>query len=352
MKNKKQKTRVLMLPPIPWKNPAMETREGGGDQAQLISSLYEHGVVVDIIDPYGKPVNPLAGKGTFLQAIDFIRAIKVLLMKRDYDLIVSVFQAGAIPLLALRRAFAYKVPIAIWDMNLEPTWRLGQASMRYVLPRISGAFTLTSLQKKYIEETWGYNNKLFTISHYVDDHFYKNKRISEVGKYVMSIGNDGGRDYETLIKASKNIGAEVIIRTNNALPELTENVTVIREKLSFTALRDLYSGSRYVVVPLKHTMNPSGVSAVLEAAAMGKPVIVSESSAINDFLRPNHTCLTVPPRDVTALSAAMHRLDTDDALCARLGDNARQMVEQEYSVDVFAARFAKIIRIIQSKCEK
>jgi rhamnosyl/mannosyltransferase len=71
-----------------------------------------------------------------------------------------------------------------------------------------------------------------------------------------------------------------------------------------------------------------------EAMACGKPTIVCElGNGVNYLNRDGVTSLTVPPRDVDALAAAIDLLATDDALRARLGAAANTWVRNEFGVD-------------------
>ncbi|MEJ2629710.1 MAG: glycosyltransferase family 4 protein [Acidihalobacter sp.] len=334
--------RVLMMPPIAWNTdhrPGVEP-----DPLRLFEALRCLGIDVDVLNPGQRPWNPFSGHGTFLQALDPLRALRVMLKGRHYDYVISVFQAGAVPLALLRGLFGYRVPIGLWDMNLEPDWRLGQWAMGFVAPRLQLLLTLTEVQRRYIEQTWA-SSSTEVISHYVDEQFYTPGVPPALDGYALSVGNDVGRDYAVLLDACGNGGGrEVVIRTNLALDEAPRRVRVVRERLPYTELRELYRGARYVIVPLKPTLNPSGVSAILEAAAMGRPAIVTDVEASRAFVCADETALVVPQGDSAALAAAMSRLDADDELCRSLGENARRLVEREYSVDAFASRFAAALR--------
>lgn len=70
---------------------------------------------------------------------------------------------------------------------------------------------------------------------------------------------------------------------------------------------------------------------ILEAMAQRVPVIASAVSAIPEIIIPEQTGLLVPPRDVSALAAAMSRLAADRALRAYMGLLAAARVETAFS---------------------
>jgi glycosyltransferase involved in cell wall biosynthesis len=63
--------------------------------------------------------------------------------------------------------------------------------------------------------------------------------------------------------------------------------------------------------------------ALLEAAATGRPLIVSDVPGCRHFVRHEREGLIVPAGDAAALAAAIERLVTDRVLARRLGANAR-----------------------------
>lgn len=71
---------------------------------------------------------------------------------------------------------------------------------------------------------------------------------------------------------------------------------------------------------------------LLEALALGIPVITTAVSAIHELIEHEHTGLTVPEKDAAALAAAIVRLIEDHKLYAHLSWHGRQKVEQ-FNID-------------------
>ena len=101
---------------------------------------------------------------------------------------------------------------------------------------------------------------------------------------------------------------------------------------------------QFVVVPLHETLNASGVSTILEAADMGRALIVSDNPAIRDFIVPDVTCLVVPCGDAAAMQRAVTRLRHEPETCMHLGNQARRFVEQNCAQPVFNQRLASLLR--------
>jgi glycogen(starch) synthase len=100
--------------------------------------------------------------------------------------------------------------------------------------------------------------------------------------------------------------------------------------VSHDKLGPLYDRAAVVAVP-SHREGFGVVCA--EAMAHGRPVVAGAVGGLLDLVVHEETGLLVPPRDVEALRAALHRLLDDDELRARLGANARKRAEEKLSWD-------------------
>jgi len=112
----------------------------------------------------------------------------------------------------------------------------------------------------------------------------------------------------------------------------------------------LYAAMNLVVLPSHREGMPT---VLMEAAAMGRPVVATNIRGCHDVVVDGETGLLVHPADIEALSAAVLRLLRDGGLRQRMGAAARrraeehfderrvfQQVEAEYQV-LFASRGLK-----------
>ncbi|MBI4342081.1 MAG: lipopolysaccharide heptosyltransferase II [Candidatus Omnitrophica bacterium] len=77
---------------------------------------------------------------------------------------------------------------------------------------------------------------------------------------------------------------------------------------------------------------------VIEAQAVGRPVIASRIGGMADLVEPERTGLLVPPNDPQALAEAIERMITDEALRHRCVAAARRRVETEWTLDRMVER--------------
>jgi glycosyltransferase involved in cell wall biosynthesis len=220
--------------------------------------------------------------------------------------------------------------------------------------------------------------RLALIPYQVDTTFWRPMANTDEERLICSAGLEF-RDYPTLVRAVDGLDAKVIIgaashwskRRNTANDViLPDNVEV--SGFDYQALRRLYASSSIVVVPLKDIDFQAGVTTILEAMAMGKPVVVTQSLGQTDVVedrrsatrglstraRPRSlvrelaeqaglavepTGFYVPPEDPLALRRAIvYLLDRPDVR-AQLGVAGRRTVERFITVDQFADRMAQLI---------
>ncbi len=220
-------------------------------------------------------------------------------------------------------------------------------------------------------------DQLALIPYQVDADFWSPQAMAQE-RMICSAGLEF-RDYPTLVQAVQGLDVEVVIgaashwskrRNTAAAPALPANVHVSR--FDYAALRSLYARSSIVVVPLDDIDFQAGVTTILEAMAMGKPVIVTHTLGQTDVIEDRRaatrgaqprvrppslmrsfaelagvalepTGFYVPPEDPAALRRAIaYLLDHPDE-SRRLGAAGRQTVERLLTVDHFAARMRHLV---------
>jgi glycosyltransferase involved in cell wall biosynthesis len=95
-------------------------------------------------------------------------------------------------------------------------------------------------------------------------------------------------------------------------------------------LERLYARAAVVVCPSRR--EGFGV-ACLEAMAHGRPVVATDVGGLRDLVVDGETGLIVPPRDPTALRAALEQLLADPKLRQRLGAAGRERARARFSWD-------------------
>jgi rhamnosyl/mannosyltransferase len=151
------------------------------------------------------------------------------------------------------------------------------------------------------------------------------------------------KGFEYLVRAMKDVPGHLVIVGDGPLREkLYEEAAQNDVRERFTILTDVedvipyYYASDVFVLPSIARSEAFGL-VQLEAMACGRPVVNTQLDTGVPFVsRHEETGLTVPPMNVAALSQAINRLLSDQALKARLGENGRARVTQRFSVETMA----------------
>lgn len=94
-------------------------------------------------------------------------------------------------------------------------------------------------------------------------------------------------------------------------------------------IAELYAASHIAVLPSYREGLPKSL---IEAAACGRAVVTTDVPGCRDAIDPGETGILVPPRDATALAAAIARLVMDANLRDRMGVASRALAEREFSL--------------------
>jgi glycosyltransferase involved in cell wall biosynthesis len=207
-----------------------------------------------------------------------------------------------------------------------------------------------SNRERLLAQTGFASERVHTAALGVDESFFA-PRGGEPGDYVLAVGFDGGRDYATFAEAIRGLAYRTIIVArprNLAGISLPRNTEVLHDP-SFVELRDLYARARCVVIPTKHEEYPfggdtSGITSLLEAMAMAKPVIVSERRTLRDYVVDGESARIVPVADPARLRDAIRETFDDRALREGLGEAALQTVRRRHTTRHLAERIAAILR--------
>ena len=94
----------------------------------------------------------------------------------------------------------------------------------------------------------------------------------------------------------------------------------------------LISASSIVCLP---TTYGEGIPRILiESCACGRPVVTTDVSGCNEFVKDGYNGLLVPPNDTSALVEALTRLAKSASLRREMGVNGRTLVANEYTKEI------------------
>ncbi len=81
---------------------------------------------------------------------------------------------------------------------------------------------------------------------------------------------------------------------------------------------------------------------LIEAAALGKPIVATDVDGSREILSNGETGLLVPAADPPALASAVNRLLDDPDLASRLASRAKETIPSRYSLEAMIAAYADL----------
>ena len=182
----------------------------------------------------------------------------------------------------------------------------------------------------------------FSCLHYgIDSEFYKNAfgKSNAESKNVLAIGRDTGRDFGVLAEAIRDTEAFLYLVTlPYLLPDFVKDMpnVQVKERLSYQELTELYQESAISVVPLKGALTyPSGIRAVMEAMAIGKPVIATYTLVLAEYFSDGQDIILVKAKSVSEMTEAINTLLSDKSLRTNLVKSSYKRLSEEFTVEQY-----------------
>lgn len=329
----------------------------------------------------------LLGKGLGIAAVQALLAFR---RRHQYDVILTDGEHIGLPLALLLKLSRARTP------HVTIGHRLSAAKKRpfFVLPwpRVQTHLHAVVLHSRYQYElairALGFKpEQLALLPYQVDPDFWRPQPAVAEERLVASAGLEF-RDYPTLFRAVEGLDTQVVVaaasnwskRRNTALG-VARPANVSVQSLDYHALRALFARAALVAVPVDDVDFQAGVTTVLEAMAMAKPVVVTHSYGQTDVIEDRRSVTRgaqerarpisllrnvaekeeveidpngfyVPPHDPEALRRAIVYLLDHPEDRARLGAAGRRAVERLMTVDHFAERIAQVIDVVVARARE
>ena len=268
---------------------------------------------------------------------------------RQADVIITIVDSCGLPIAMLKYLGLVKTPMIYISQGLTDRVNAlpSRSTSRRWIRRIYGRFLRSAERILALGE--GAIDPLATtfqlspttpicLPFGVDAHFWSPSLESDTEDYILSVGSDPARDYETLLNASTGEHLKIVTRLSIPREHLNGRIEVGSD-FDDVELRELYRRARVVVIPIKDVEQPSGQSATLQAMACGKAVILTRTRGLWESTQMRHldNCYLVEPYDADGLRQAILYFGERKDEAVRIGGNARRLVEERYNSRRFTA---------------
>ncbi len=318
----------------------------------------------------GRLLAKIAGKGSALAWLAFQR-------RSQHKIFYCDSENNGLLLAGLFKLSRTKKPLIMIGHWITPSKKA--FLFRRLKSNITRLLLHSSTQYEKAQAQLGFSaQSLQLIPYQVDTEFWHPAQAhpaSTERPYICTAGLEF-RDYPTLIEAVRDLDIDLKIGAASHWSKrkdstLSQNVSprVEIRSYNYTELRDLYAGSKFVVVPLYDVDFQAGITLILEAMAMGKAVITTRSEGQGDTvidrrlttrhgpLRPTTgsfanlygapelepTGFYVSCENAQELHRAIQHLLDHPQKALEMGQAGRQAVEKLMSVELFASRIQEVV---------
>lgn len=204
--------------------------------------------------------------------------------------------------------------------------RLKFAVMRFLFFSVHKAVCSARMEVNYYQNVfqWPHGKAVFVPILTAREHL--DHATEDTDGFIFA-GGRVYRDYHTLAEALANTPYRAVVVADREVPVLQDHPNI--KPLFRIPLEDfnsLLSRSRIVIVPLEDKPFSIGQTVILQAMALGKPVIATKTAATVDYIDHLESGMLVKPNDPIGLRKAIDQLMCDEQLRVRLATNGKDRV--------------------------
>ncbi|WP_430408247.1 glycosyltransferase family 4 protein [Gordonia amicalis] len=212
---------------------------------------------------------------------------------------------------------------------------------------MDGFWCLSSAQVEACEELLGPGIPVSYLRFGVDDKFFGPEEYSD-SAVLVSFGNDRDRDWETYWSAAEVIArsrrsARVVGQGRRRDQSGSPDRVLSLGRITHADVRDWYRQSAVVGVATRPNLHASGMTVALEGMATGRPVVITRTPGIEDYVVDGVTGRLVDPGDHVAFAEAVIDYMNDPDLARCHGENGRRRVSEHFNTRSMCMRLAEIV---------
>lgn len=285
---------------------------------------------------------------------------EIISIRTDILILTDFFTSEFITSLNIPKIFVIHNPLINFQDNAVKKYIKSKIEHR-TFNRCNIIIALNSTSSEYLH-THGYNSKI--IPNGLDIKKYEMSKISSndiffAGRLVKIKGTSILLSAYSLLEEDLRNKHKLVIGGYGPEKETLEkmaikynivnNVEFIPWLKSNEFIQKLKECSIFVLPSLRETFPVS----LLEAMACGKTVIASDIPGPNDIIKNGHNGLLFESNNVSSLKEKIERCLTDIDLSVKMGINARDTIEKQYTFDNIAKQYDNVFNsIIGNKNER
>jgi hypothetical protein len=233
-----------------------------------------------------------------------LQAIVLTLCQSRFDEVFCTTESSSWYVLFLKKIGVLRLPVTVVNVAmLRPAYRT--AFSRFIIGQLlkhaNLVISYASFQIPLIFSTFGVpQDRQRFVKFHMDREFVLTHKSNSRESFILSVGTNAGRDFETLLLALEHT-MSIVICTDNYNKKLiieSENFNpdqhVILTDVPYLRLLDMYSQCRVFISCLHDVDFSSGQTVIQEALLLCENVIVSDVRTIRDYVEPSEHVWLLP----------------------------------------------------------
>lgn len=225
--------------------------------------------------------------------------------------------------------------------------RIRRLVLKPILQRSNGIFVLSSAQIEPLMKWLQPSNPLVRwIPMGVDSNFYPFYEYPRE-PFIFSMGTDKHRDPKTLATAlaivlDRNPSIEVLVQTDQ--PSLFSKGVRTVKRLNGHDVRRNYARASIIAIATHFNIHGSGMTVALESMASGRPVVITGTPGLEDYVQDGVTGYLVSPGDHRGIAESILKLVESPASGQQMGVAGRDAVETVFNVSAMNSSLANFVQ--------
>ena len=288
---------------------------------------------------------------------DFATVLGSLRRANRADVVLSTVDTVGIPLMLLAQAGRLRPPLVYIAIGLpERLARLRSERMRRRYARALGGTAAIAVYSEHEADelrafitSYGESTRIEFVPFGVDEHAFA-PIVAQTAADVVMAGADPHRDVDLFVGLAAEMATRSFRLVTTAdrargLPSPPANLE-IEVDIPFDAMKRRLEEARVVALPVLDNSYSGATTVLLQAMALGKPIVVTRTRAIATGygLVEGENCRLVEPGDTEGFGRALASALRDEWHSRSLGARARKTVEADLTWDRYVDRIEAILR--------
>ena len=313
---------------------------------------------IDIITPDHVKYRFLNWIGNFFDIGFLDQQIRAILLRNKYDILYAPYAASNTKLLVVLKLLGlFRKPIVILVhhplFGQPSTSRWKRFLVKTLIRQYDSIIFCSKKMRADLTSAYDfdghYTKKHFFSSHLgVDLHFYKKyvvKIAEKETKFIMSAGNTA-RDFDVLVRACEKLDVTLKIYCSpQSFPKspIPPHIQIYSGEFPFQQICKDYNAALFILIPLSDS--PSGMfgmTSLLDALAMGKPVIMTRNGNIDIDVGEENAGISLQDNSMEAWTNSISKLLDDIPTLEQMSSNSARLAEK-FDIKRFATCLESVI---------